>query len=472
MEGIPMEEQVKDVQEWAEEQFGRAELGDARRTRRAVAVGAAMAAHPAGSIPDQMGEWKDMKAAYRLFAEEDVTFEALTAPHREATLEAARGRERVLMIQDSTELDYTDHRRASGLGPVGDGRGRGMMLQTVLAVDPAAGQRGSAAVLGLGHQAPWYQRSVPKGETRKQRQALQVKARQWIKAVEAIGQPPEGSRWIHVADREADNFDFFEACQTTGTGFVVRAAQDRRAALGHTAGEAEGYVKTLARSLPPLGTRRLKVRARPNREPGWMELSVSASAITVFAPRLKGGDAQPVRCWVVRVWDPASLGGPEPVEWILLTSEPVEGLEDALQVAEWYSLRWLVEEYHKCLKTGCRVEARQLEEAARLERALGVLAVVAVRLLQLKQQTRLTPDRLAQECVPAEHLRVLALYHRRQAETMTVYEFWRLTARLGGFVARKSDGEPGWQTLWRGWQKLDLMTLGASLASVGGPRCG
>ena len=118
------------------------------------------------------------------------------------------------------------------------------------------------------------------------------------------------------------------------------------------------------------------------------------------------------------------------------------------------------------------MEKRQLQEAGRLQACIGVLAIVAVRLLQLKLQARCNPGRPATGCVPQGHVEVLAAYRKRPVEGWTVHEFWREVAKLGGFLGRKSDGEPGWQTLWRGWQRLDLMTLGASLAQPREAKCG
>ena len=142
-------------------------------------------------------------------------------------------------------------------------------------------------------------------------------------------------------------------------------------------------------------------------------------------------------------------------------------------MAEWYACRWLIEEYHKCLKTGCRVEQRQLQEEARLERLLGVLAVVAVRLLQLKHQARLDPEAPAERVVPERYVRTrqdrLKLPRRRK---LTVHQFWRETARMGGFRARTGDGEPGWITLWRGWEQLELLTTGFELGEKLRGRCG
>jgi len=199
-----------------------------------------------------------------------------------------------------------------------------------------------------------------------------------------------------------------------------------------------------------------------------------------------------LRCWAVRVWEPDPPAGCRtPVEWILLTSEPVRDRNDARRVASYYGLRWLVEEYHNCLKGGCRVEARQLETAARLEPLIAILCAVAARLLRLKNDARLTPGRPAGACVPAGLVRTMsALVDEAASKSksnsvasaqaraptvtaeLTVRQFMRAVAKLGGFLGRKGDGEPGWRTLWRGWLELTLIHAGYQLAQKEGRRSG
>ena len=171
--------------------------------------------------------------------------------------------------------------------------------------------------------------------------------------------------------------------------------------------------------------------------------------------------------WVVHVKEVDAPKGIEPLEWILLTSLPVESFEDAWLVIGYYEKRWLIEEWHKALKTGCRLEHRQLKTAGRLEALTGLLSVVAVRLLQLKSAARTAPDRPAREMVPLHWIVMLqAARPSKKAvrpSSMTVGEFYRQLAMFGGFLGRKSDGEPGWITIWRGWQKLYLIVRGAEL---------
>ena len=453
---------------WAEQQFGQVELGDRRRVQRAVRVAEQMARHPAASIPEQAGHWSETKASYRLFNEEDVTFEALSSQHWASTRREAGEYEQVLLVQDTSSLNFTAHHAAEGLGPIGDNQGRGFMVHSTLAVNPA----GVGEVLGLAYQMLFCRQPTPEKETRSERKRRDRESEIWRTSVREVGRPPSGTQWIYVCDRYADDFETYETCRETGADFVIRVAQDRRAAMGHEACEASDRLLKLARSLPPAGGKTLWVRQRPTRQAREAKLLVTSAPVTVFPPWLAKRQSEPLRGWVVRVWEMDPPKGEEPIEWVLLTTVAVADLEMALTIAYWYSLRWLIEEYYKCLKTGCSAEKRQLAEAERLRACIGVLAVVAVRLLQLKHQARVNPDRPAVGCAPQGHVQVLAVYLKRSVEGWTVREFWREVARLGGFLARKSDGEPGWQTVWRGWQKLDLLTIGAALAESKEKKCG
>jgi hypothetical protein len=171
------------------------------------------------------------------------------------------------------------------------------------------------------------------------------------------------------------------------------------------------------------------------------------------------------------VWEVDAPPGVEPIEWILLSDEPVKNLDDAVRLCGWYALRWMVEQFHQCLKSGCKVEARQLEHVDRLEPLIGMSCVLAVRLLQLKNDTRLMPQAPAINHVPRESVKTLARMLRVPADSITLRQFTHEVAKLGGFLGRKSDGEPGWLTLWRGWHELDLITHGLHLAAEEG-RCG
>jgi hypothetical protein len=170
--------------------------------------------------------------------------------------------------------------------------------------------------------------------------------------------------------------------------------------------------------------------------------------------------------WVVEVREVDAPKGVKPIAWVLYTSLPVTTFDEAWLIIEYYEARWLVEEYHKALKTGCRVTKRTLREATRLEPMVGLMSVAAVRLLQLKSVARSDPNRPARQIVPRLWLVMLKVARKnlRRVYDLTIREFYRELAKLGGFLGRKSDGEPGWITIWRGWQKLNAMVRGAKLA--------
>jgi len=493
--------------QWAEDQFGGADLRDRRRTRRLVETAERMAVNSSGSIPQQMGSRRAARGAYRLFSMEEVTHEAVCEPHFRRTREAASRGGLVLLVQDATELNLTLHDACVGRSPIGHGgRMKGMHQMNVLAVD-------GATRLPLGLMRQRHHVRVERDEPADGRRAAQrrVPAEQreshwWIESIEAIGAPPSGTTWVHVGDRGEDVFGVYAAAARTGVDWLIRAAYDRRI---ETPGGPD-HLFALARSLPAAATRKIRVRRRiagedaaspedaagaetaavgrrggrggrgsqarrpagagrqARRDGGDAEevvLSVSSSRVRLLPtrsdPAYRG--AAPVDCHVVRTWDPHPPAGAEPLEWIVVTSLPCVDAEDAVRVAEAYSARWLIEEFHKCEKTGCAVESRRLESTARLEPLVGVLSVLAVCLLQLKLVARRDPETKATELFDERMVRVMGAYVGTDARVMTVGEFWRGIGLLGGHLGGKHDGPLGWLRAWRGWQAFRMILLGATL---------
>jgi hypothetical protein len=462
---------------WAQRHFGQVELGDQRRTQRAVTYAAAAARSPSQSIPQQCdGDWKQTKGAYRLFDTEDAGFDQFQQAHRRLTCADAAQRAVVLWINDTTTLSFNHHPQTEGLGATSSG-GWGMLLHSTMAVDVSGGIDQPPFVLGLGHQQLWVRPPKP---DRKKPESIK-----WQTGIDAIGTPPRGVRWVQVGDSESDCWEAIESCQKQSVGFALRACQNRHAVAGHppvsrtTAPDESSLLFDLLQQEPALGNKKLWVRGRPDRAARWATLAVSASPVTLFAPKNWSDKAHrkdlprpaPLRCWAVRVYEINAPAGEKPIEWVILTDEPMKDLAAALKVVFWYSCRWLIEEYHKCLKSGCQIEARQLETAQRLEALMGILSVVAVRLLQLKHQAKVNPDLQASKIIPRQYVQTLAAHLKRPWTKLTTREFWRETARLGGFLGRKSDGDPGWLTLWRGWQDLEILTAGFQLAQKAN-KCG
>jgi hypothetical protein len=439
------------IEGWAVEQFGTVELGDKRRTQRAVNMAQAMARRPADGLAKQMAGWNEQRGAYRLLDNEAVSHEALSGPHWQQTrAQAGQAGPVVLMVQDITELDYSGHGATAGLGPIGDHRGRGLLVHNTLAIEP-----GERRVVGLAYQQVWTRDVVAhKGtESRTQRRArTNRQSQRWVNAVKVIGTPPVGVRWVHVGDRESDIFPFFEECQTARVDFCIRIKQNRR--VGDWTVDDPRYLLDQARQLPAMGERRLELPAKPGQAARTADLRVSWQAVSFRSPSDRPGEPTTLSAWVVRTWEPTPPADVTPIEWLLLTSVPVLTLQDALERIDWYSCRWIVEEYHSCLKTGCAVEHSQLQHAQRLQRLLAFVSLLAVRLLQLRDLSRTAPHLLARQVVQGVLVQIIAYRTHTDPNTMTLATFWRDVAAIGGFPGRKSDGQPGWKRLWHGWLRL------------------
>jgi hypothetical protein len=451
---------ILDTNMWARQQFSNCQLADQRRTRRLVRLAEQVVNHPSGGFPEQTETWADLKAAYRLLDQAEVTFESVAAVHWQQTRQRESGR--YLVLGDTTELDFGYHRDIPDLAPTGNGGGWGFLLHSGLLV-AAEGEE----IFGLAGQTIHYRQPRPKKENTTQRLLRDRESKVWGEVIDAVGRPSQDVELVHVLDRGADNFEVYCHCLEQGTDWVVRVTQKQRKILASD--DQSLPLKDYLASLPLSGTYELLLRARPDQAARVATLQVRFGTLRVpppthRSPYLKHINPGPIPMHVIEVREVNAPPGTKPIEWILLTSLVVEGFEDAWVVIGYYEKRWLIEEWHKALKTGCRVTERQLKTKHRLEAMVGLLSVVSVRLLQLKSAARVEPDRPARQMIPARWIAMLkAARNNRNVKLQTVGEFYRELAKLGGFIGRKSDGEPGWITIWRGWQKLYLMVRGAEL---------
>ena len=448
--------------QWAQTHFGFAHLGDQRRTKRLVNIAQHLAAHPGGTLPQTFAHWAELKAAYRFFDQAGVTFERIQAPHWARTQEACREAGEYLIIEDTTLLDYSEHPAAQDLGRIGDGAGRGFELHSALAVRVEAWtleHRPEGTLIGLLGQQCERPRGRPAGETEPQRWRRPRKSRRWAAALKAAGAPPPGCQWIYVADREADFYEPIQICQQHHIDFVIRARHDRRLA------EGAGHLQEALAQAPVLGQTTVELRARPGQRARTARVEIRQVSVDLDGPWRLGGWQAPLKgLTAVEVREVhAPEGVKEPLHWVLLTSLPCRSWAQVQRVVGRYGARWWIEEYHKALKSGAGVEESQLERGQRLEALIAVLAVVAVRLLSTKLLARCRPAGLeAVESLGLEALAILEKKLGRPKGGWTNQSVLVATARLGGFLARKCDGLPGWQTIWRGWQRLMWMCEGVA----------
>ena len=472
------------AQQWAHTHFEGVSLGDVRRSRRVCTLAAGWAREPGASIPRlSQGQAYAGKAAYQLLGHAQATPDALQAPHRHVVAQLLQAPGTYLLVEDTTELSWPEAaERRPGLGPVGPGKAtsQGVLLHSLVAAawpaqdpDPTA-KRPALPLLGLLDQQyhvrqpiPAAEKAHPNGGSRP-RQGRTRESALWAQSLRAVGSPPLGVRWVVVADRGADIYEHLQQCQAQGLGFVVRAAQNRALVTGADKSPA-GRLFEQARAQPRAGTFVLALRGRPRQPAREVVLQLSFTpALALRAPQRPGGatgKGAPMPVGLVRVWEergPAATG--PGLEWLLLGDQPVTDFAQALVCARQYASRWLIEDFHKALKTGLGAEKLQLQTAARLFAAVALLSVVALALVDLREKSRLEPDAPAEAAgLTDTELRVLR--HQRRHPLTTVREVYLALAALGGHLGRKGDGPPGWQTLWLGRRSLRLLAEGVNMAA-------
>jgi hypothetical protein len=458
---------MQSATEWAQWNFGMCDLGDKRRTKRLVQVAEQVASNPSASLPNQIERWGDLKAAYRLFDSDRVTFEAIVRPHWELTKQAAKGR--CLVISDTTELDFGKNRDIKGLGPTGNGSGQGFLLHNALLV-----KADSNEIIGVAGQTIHYRKKKTSKKRENSARILKRKRESevWGTVIDQIGKPRDEVEYVHVFDRGADNFEVYCRLLQNQGQWVIRVSKLNRYVLAG-ASEERLPLKDYLLQLRTLGHYTLSLRARPGQAARAAQIEVRVGQIKIprpphVSPWVRSLNPPPIAMNVIEVVEVNAPKGVTPTRWVLFTSLPVATFEDAWTVIGYYESRWLVEEYHKALKTGCATESRQLKAADRLEAFVGLTSVVAVRLLQLKSLARTNPEVPAQRVVPRVWLQMLKLARKNltRVHDLTVGQFYREVAMLGGFLGRRSDGDPGWITIWRGWEKLNTYVFVASKLKI------
>jgi hypothetical protein len=468
MQDVTMQSIVWEPEVWAVMNFQACRLGDQRRNQRLVKLAAQMALKPDASTPEQFEKWGDLKGVYRLFNCNDITFLELIAPHTQQTRASCAAGSVQLIISDTTEMAFTINDNVEGLRSVGNGGGhRGFFLHSALMLDAS-----TKHVAGLAAQDLFYRSAASRRKSRKEigwkksrRKSAERESAVWGRVIDRMGTPPNDVQWLHVCDRGADDFEVFMKALQHGCGFVIRACKLHRL-VQNEHGEKH-TLRSLIESFPVRDVCEISVQATPGNSARTAKMELRFGKICLPVPRLKTPwmdeqNLQPLAMHVIEYCETLPPGNRhEPIRWTIYTSEEIVNVADAHRVIGYYKNRWAIEDYHKCLKTGCRAESRQYETAAALERVTAVNSVLAVRLLQMRTAANETPNKPAEEVVPPDWLAMLrAERATARKPIITIRDFVRQLAGLGGHLGRKCDGEPGWMTLWRGMNKLHLMLRG------------
>lgn len=447
---------------FAQEHFGGADLGHKARNRCLLRVAALICRHPGGTLPTKLANPADYDAMDRLMNRPETTHASVLASHRQRTRAVIASRTTAtLILHDTTVLDYSGLKSAD-LGPVGNGGGRGYLCHNSLAVDPARRE-----VLGLAQQILHRRAKVKRGEgVKAKRQRRSRESRLWSDAVEALGPPVSPARCIDVADRGADVYEFLATEQRLGRAALVRACYNRVIVTTTADGAVRGKLFDHLRALPAQAQRQTTIHDPKHRHERAATLQVAWAEVWVQPPHVRKGEYEnrPIRVWALRVWEAVAPRDATAVEWMLLSlGAPVQDAASAWEKEDWYTCRYLVEEYHKAMKTGCQIEDLEFHTEQALQPMIALLSVVAVLLLNLRLAYRHpeAEQRRATDLVDPIYEETLRHWrYKGRQEELTIKEYYLALARLGGHMNRRSDGAPGWLVLWRGWMKLHWMVAG------------
>jgi len=451
--------------DWIKREFKSVNFDDRRLNRRLEKIAMDLSRNPQATISKASGSWERTKGAYRFFDDTQERGERILAGHREATLERMEGEKIILMVQDTTSLNYACQDKDSGLGCIGNrgDKALGLWLHETLALN----EHGTA--LGIMQAAMWTRDPAKVGIAAKRRdRAFQNKeSYRWLSSFQEsirVAKLLPGSRVINIADREGDIYELFaEAANHPNVGVLVRARHDRQLERGQT------KLWDFISAQDAAGTAEITVPRKPGVASHRAVLEIRFAEVVLKAKK----GHQPIKIWIVEARQ-IGASAKKALCWRLITNQPVTDLASAVEKVQWYRLRWRIEEFHRVLKSGCKAESRQLEKVERLKNALALDMIIAWRILELTRASRQNPEAPATELLTEEEVTVLCHMCDKLAgrTSLTLREAVRAIAQWGGFLARKSDGEPGPMTLWSGLQRLHHFTIAFARISKLSKRCG
>jgi hypothetical protein len=437
--------------DWAIEEFGAADLGDARRTNRLVALARQLAKSPHCSFPQALTA-PELKAAYRFFDNPEVDTDGILATHIGQTLGRMSEVPVVLAVQDTTEFNLTHLAATQGLGYCSHKSVRGFFMHSLLALTPEGLPLG---VLGLKTWARPLEQ-MGKRELRRKLPVREKESVKWLEGLEHLAALKErcpDTQLVGVCDREADLYDLFMLERPAGVDWLVRAAWNRGVV------HPEKYLWEAMQSVPVMGTMQLHVPGRGGLAERTAQLDIRCAPMRIRPPRSRQGQGlAAIEVYAIWAIETAPPSGIEPIEWMLSTSVATRTLDQAVERLSWYARRWTIESWHRILKSGCQIEARQFGDLDRFVRATALFAIISWRILYATMLSRLDAD------IPCEVLMQRfewqALYCRthgttdppKQAPTLGQAILW--VAKLGGYLGRTRDRPPGPTVLWRGFLVL------------------
>lgn len=441
------------------EEFSGVEFGDKRLDKRLNSIAEQVYKQPSKGFPEAMGSVAATEAFYRFLGNERVTPEKILEPHFGATAERVACAQSSIIVHDTSIFCFVGEGEREGLCDITkEKQGFYGHLSLAIADDESSQPLGVIAL-------ETFTRTRTKGR-RQSHHIVDDPSREslrWLRNVKSAEDRIGGrAHPIHVMDRQADFYELFDFMHARNDRFVIRISHDRKLAKTEECRKLFEKIETATQVCEreiPLSARKTprafvnRAGAQPARNYRLATLGFSATTVEVRCSKPTAGRCAPcLRLNVVHVAEIDVPAGIEPVDWKLVTTEPIDTSEQILAIVDTYRKRWLIEEYFKALKTGCAYEKRQLESKETLLNALAVLVPIAYRLLLLRAISRNDPEAPAELALSDTQIAVLRAASRKIPEKLTAVRAMQAIAELGGHL--KNNGRPGWQVLWRGYQKL------------------
>lgn len=454
-------------------EMSSAQLFDKRRNKGGAQLIDSLVGQHNGSFSFTVGD-ACRQVAHRLFASKKVTPDAMISGHIVAALDRARmackPEDPLLIMQDTTDFDYTNHRKTTGLGSIGKGcsMGKGLQSHGALAVSP------DGLPLGIMDIEIWARDFPDKSLTKEDKHKInktksvdQKESKKWLECFKQVqANTPETLKLLFIQDREADLFELFEAPRRSGTDLLVRAAQPRLVEIvsEYPQGASVSNVFTAVRSATSLGQINVQVSAKGEHKERTAILDVRVCQVLLKAPkdRLASQNRTPKEVWLISAREANPPEGGAQLDWTLISTLSASTFEEACRLLNFYALRWLIERLHFVLKSGLHAESLRFDDADSLKNALSLLYIVAWRLLHLTYLARKNPEEPAVASLKAREIEVLSLIEGKTVQTISSAVI--AIAKLGGYKATPKAGPPGVKALWVGLRRLDAMIAGYLLA--------
>lgn len=448
----------EEVGDWAEEEFSRADLGDGRRVERLITIARDFYTRPQANIPQACGSRAKTKAAYRFLESKSTTMEKIQKSHYEATVTRIGKEKIVLAVQDTTTLNYSTHPATADLGLIGSKAGGfvGLIVHDTMSFNV------EGTPLGVIDVQCWARDPADFGKKhlRHKLSIEQKESNKWLKSFHVVTEVQRRcaeTTVVSVGDREADVYELFHLAlrEAENPKLLVRAEHNRLLADG------QGHLYEYLQTKKVSGVQTVRVPRKQSQPAREAKLEIRFAEVTLEPPQGKK-ELGELSIWAVYAKETEVPAGVEALEWMLLTTCEVKTFEQAVEKLQWYCIRWGIEIYHRVLKSGCRIEQRQLGSAERIESCLAIDMVVAWRIYHLTKLGREMPNMPCTVFFEDAEWKALVAYKTQNPippeNPPTLREAIHMVASLGGFLGRKCDGEPGTQTLWLGLQRLDDIT--------------